>query len=199
MKNINQKAGVWLQLITFVAIWVAVLYFTNTELLINWASIKKLPHVVTVYMALYFIFTKWAWRFRLFQGWLVPFPDLQGTWEGQILTTWQDPERGVIPPPISGTLVIRQSFDVINCILYTGESESHSNAALLATDGETGITRLSFNYTNRPRVSVRDRSGIHDGAALLRILTGSSLELQGEYWTTRKTTGEMRFVFKSRQ
>lgn len=174
------------------------LYVTGTELSINWTSIKRLPQVVTVYAFLYLIFTKWAWRWRFFRGWLVPLPDLQGTWKGEIRSTWQDPQRGSTPPLIPATLVVRQSFDAIRCALYTEESESQSNAALLTKEAETRAVRLSFNYTNRPRASVRDRSAIHNGAAMLRVLNKDPRELRGEYWTDRRTTGEMTFVFRSR-
>ena len=77
MKNIKENALLWVQLGSFVAIWVAILYATGTGLAINWETIKKLPDVVTVYVILLFIFTKWLWRLSIFQGWLVPFPDLQ--------------------------------------------------------------------------------------------------------------------------
>lgn len=199
MKNIRRQLAIWIQVGTFLAIWVAILYFSGTELRINWISIKRLPHVVTAYAMLHFIFTKWAWRLRIFQRWLVPLPDLQGTWKGEIRTTWQDPQRGSTPPLIPATLVVRQSFDAVHCALYTEESESQSNAALLTKEAETGAARLSFNYTNRPRASVRDRSAIHSGAAMLRVFNKDPREVRGEYWTDRRTTGEMMFVFKSRK
>src|ERR1700680_746568 len=71
MKNIKEEALLWVRLLGFVAIWVAILYVTKTGLSINWEAVKKLPDVVTVYVILAFVFTKWLWRFPIFQGWLV--------------------------------------------------------------------------------------------------------------------------------
>src|SRR5882724_13381715 len=117
MKNIKEETLLWVQLGSFVAIWVAILYATGTGLTINWEAIKKLPDVVTVYVVLLFIFTKWLWRLPIFQGWLVPFPDLQGTWDGELRSTWKD-ATGRIIAPVPMTLVIRQTFSSISCALF---------------------------------------------------------------------------------
>jgi hypothetical protein len=199
MKNIKEEALLWVQLGSFVAIWIAILYATGTGLAINWEAIKKLPDVVTVYVVLLFIFTKWLWRLPIFQGWLVPFPDLQGTWQGELRSTWKDPATGHVIPPVPATLVIKQSFSSISCVLYTGESDSYSTAAQISRDDDSGILRLSYNYTNRPKATIRDRSTIHDGAALLRIISKPDRALEGEYWTSRCTTGDVSLKFQSRE
>src|SRR5882724_6668944 len=132
MKNIKEETLLWVQLGSFVAIWVAILYATGTGLTINWEAIKKLPDVVTVYVVLSFLFTKWLWRLPIFQGWLVPFPDLQGTWQGELKSTWKNPatDQNIAPVPI--VLVIRQTFSSISGVLYTHESDSYSTAAQIS-------------------------------------------------------------------
>src|SRR6266567_2241416 len=110
MKNIRDEAIVWVQLLTLIVIWVVILQLTKTPLQINTEALKKLPDVVTVYMALYFLFTRWGWRLSIFRGWLVPFRYLTGTWEGTLITTWKNPETGETPPPINILLVIRHYF-----------------------------------------------------------------------------------------
>lgn len=171
----------------------------TSGLSISWETIKLLPEVVTVYTVLYLIFVKWAWRFPVFQGWLVPYPDLQGTWQGLLQTTWQHPETGITPPPIPMVLVIKQSFETISCVLYTKESSSYSSAALLSEEDDSGIKRLSYVYTNTPELTARGRSPIHAGAAILRIITNPERSLQGEYWTNRKTTGTISLKFRSKK
>jgi hypothetical protein len=195
MKNIKEEALLWVQLVGFVAIWVAILHLTGTPLSINWEALKKLPDVVTVYVAVVFVFTKWLWRWRIFQGWLVPFPDLQGTWDGQLKSTWKDANGQAIPARV----VIRQTFSSVSCALFTGESESYSTAAQISPDDDSGALYLNYNYTNRPKATIRDRSVIHDGAARLRIISVPSRALEGEYWTGRCTTGDMSLKFKSRE
>src|SRR5712692_9248979 len=98
MKNIKEEALVWVHLAGLVAIWATILYVTGTGLSIDWEAVKKLPDVVTIYVIFSFIFTKWLWRWSIFQGWLVPFPDLQGTWEGELKSTWKDPQNGQTVP-----------------------------------------------------------------------------------------------------
>ena len=95
-------------------------------------------------------------------------------------------------------LVIRQTFSTISCTMFTKESESSSRAAQLAKD-EGGAISLSYNYTNRSKMDIRDRSPIHDGAANLRVVTLPSRMLEGEYWTGRCTTGLMKLRFSSHQ
>ena|SRR5437879_7695047 len=199
MKNIREQALVWVRLGSFVLIWVAVLYLSQHSLSINWEAVKKLPEVVTIYVILSFVFTRWLWRLPLFQGWLVPHPDLEGTWAGALQSTWKEPETNRPKPPILILLVIKQSFSTISCVLYSKESTSYSNAAHLSSDRESGAIRLSYNYTNRSQATIRDRSEIHDGAAILTFVKGPERVLTGEYWTSRKTTGDLQVIFKSKK
>ncbi len=199
MKNIKQEVVTWIQLITFIAIWVALILWSTKELSISWEAFKLLPEVVTIYTVLHVIFITWGWRLPSLQGWLVPFPNLEGTWQGTLQTTWQNPETGVTPPPIPMVLVIKQTFESISCVLYTKESSSYSTAALLSEEDDSGIKRLSYVYTNTPELTARGRSPIHDGAAILRIITTPERSLQGEYWTNRKTTGTISLKFRSKK
>lgn len=184
---------------TFVLIWSSLLYFSGIELRINWEALKKIPEAVALYSVSHVVFTTWAWRFPFFQDWLVPYPDLQGTWEGTLESTWVNPQTGRRLGPVRVVLVIRQSFSSISCAMYSQESSSHSSAAQISADEESGVLSISYTYTNKPKAVVRDRSEIHDGAAMLRIIGAPPRTLEGEYWTGRKTTGDVRLAFKSRE
>ena len=83
--------------------------------------------------------------------------------------------------------------------MFTRESQSDSRAAKIAREKETGAVSVSYNYTNRSQAIIRHRSPIHDGAAYLRVVTLPSRMLEGEYWTGRCTTGQMKLRFSSRQ
>ena len=50
-------------------------------------------------------------------------------------------------------------------------------------------------YSNKPRVSVHDRSLAHDGACSLDIISKGTRKLVGKYWTDRQTKGEMTFEY----
>ena len=197
MKNIREEILLWVHIGSIVVIWTAILYFTGTGLAINWEAMKKIPDVVTIYVVLSFVFTKWFWRWRVFRGWLVPFPDLQGTWQGELTSSWKDPTTGNSPPVKRVLLVIQQSFTHVSCVMYTSESESYSTAAQM--DSATGVIRLNYNYTNRPKATLRDRSTMHDGAASLRVILSPALALEGPYWTSRCTAGEISVRYRSRE
>ena len=199
MKNIHKEILVWIQLITFVIIWVAVLFFSGTTLKIDWEAIEKLPYVVTIYVLIVLVFTNWVWRLSIFKGWLVLFPDLQGTWRGTLQSTWIDPNTNQKISSNDVTLVIKQTFSNVSCVMHTDESDSFSNTAQINKDDDSGIFRLSYNYTNRSKANVRDRSAIHDGAAILKVITESERRLEGEYWTSRKTTGDIDVKFISKK
>ncbi|PKN52844.1 MAG: hypothetical protein CVU55_06385 [Deltaproteobacteria bacterium HGW-Deltaproteobacteria-13] len=199
MKNIRKEIKVWLQLGSFVVIWASVLLVSKVPLVIGWEAIKKLPDAITIYVILALIFTKWAWRLPIFKGWLVPFPDIEGTWKGTFQSTWVDSISGQKPPLKEVSIAIKQTFSNISCLMYTDESDSYSTTAQIIEDDESGVFRLSYNYTNRSRANVRDRSAIHDGAAILKIILEPNKKLEGEYWTSRKTTGDISVKFISKE
>ena len=199
MHNVKKEALLWVRFITLLCIWAAMLYAEGEGFAINWKAIAIIPHVVTVYVVLAFVFSKWLWRLPVFRGWLVPFPDLQGTWLGELRSTWKNPETGQGIPPLRMTVVIRQTFSSVSCTLFTKESESYSTAAQITFDDESGSLTLDYTYTNRSKATLRHRSPIHDGAARLRIVTLPERALEGEYWTSRCTTGEMSLRFLSRK
>lgn len=197
MEKINQKIRLYIQFGCFVLIWGLLVFISGSYPIEDIkAVLYKIPQAVTIYAVLFLLFEKYLWRWHALNGWLVKIPDLQGTWEGELISTWVNPETGEKPNPIPTKLVIKQTFNKIECYLYTEESSSYSMAAdFFRAMGDQIL--LSYTYTNRPRQSVRERSEVHDGAALLRI-TDSGKGLSGEYWSSRKTTGEMKFKFTER-
>jgi len=199
MESVKKEVLIYMSVGLMLVIWVAVLRFTGTPMSINWEAVKKLPDVVTIYVILSFVFTQWLWRWRVFQGWLVRIPDLQGTWDGEFQSTWINPETKQGIPPRRMILVIRQTFSSITCTMFTKESQSDSRAAKIERDKESKAVTISYNYTNRSKATIRHRSPIHDGAAHLRAVTLPSRMLEGEYWTGRCTTGQMTLRFSSRQ
>src|SRR2546423_114233 len=197
MTNVRQEASEWIRVGVLVAVWSTLLYVSKLSLAINWDSVMQLPTVITVYATLSYIFTQWLWRLPLLQGWVVPLPDLQGTWQGEIRTTWNDPQTGPNGGPIPVILVIKQTYSSLSCTMHTLNAESRSTAAQLSIDAD-GIVRLTYNYTNRPRATIRDQIPMHDGAAILRLVLRPKRCLEGEYWTNRRSIGDISVKFRSR-
>ncbi|PCI56553.1 MAG: hypothetical protein COB45_05200 [Gammaproteobacteria bacterium] len=190
---------IWVLVISTILIWALVLTCFGIELAISGEAIKKLPLVVTIEVGLLGLFIKWGWKLRVLPSWLIVEPIIEGTWKGVLKSTWVDPITGEIPEDIPIILSIKQEFFNISCSMFTEESPSHSYAARIIIDEASGMKRLIYNYTNKPKASVRDRSEFHDGTVNLVIIGGRQNELAGEYWTTRKTTGEMKLNFHSNE
>jgi hypothetical protein len=198
MIPIRTHFAIAFQLGTFVIIWTLLMIVNRASLIIDWDTIRLLPSVVSIYAVLYFVFVKWLWRSSLFRNWLVIVPDLQGTWRGQLVTTWIKAGTNKLPDPTITYVVIRQTLRHIHVSMFTDESASNSDAAAVVVDKERGIKLLSYSYSNVPKAGVRDHSEIHYGSARLRITTKPKLLLEGDYWTDRKSTGHMTLHFVSR-
>lgn len=160
--------------------------------------IRLIPTVATADCFAYLIFTRWLWRWKKFHGWLVPFPDLNGTWDGYIQTNWKD-SNGSTPGPIYAILSIRQNFAHMSCVMRTSEMESHSYLDGFCIDKESQIRRFCYSYTSKPKAALRDRSTPHDGTILFNIIGKPVSKLEGEYWTQRQTTGAVTLKFLTKE
>ncbi len=151
---------------------------------------KALTHIsttITINILLWVIFIKWAWKLKIFYPWLVQTPDLSGKWEGTLKSNWD----GTQEEPIKTEVAISQSFLHIQVIIKTMESRSYSIGASFDIDEERGYQQLFYSYLNTPKAGVRNRSEIHYGTTLLNFEGFNVNTLEGEYWTSRKTTGEI--------
>lgn len=190
MGHLNVRMVISILVATTILVWGIILLISGVKLTGSWDAITKLPQVVTIEVFLWFGFRRWFWRAKLFQGWLVPFPNLQGKWEGELKSTWINPETGEGVQPIRVEMSIVQDFSHICCSIRTGESTSKSYIANFNLDSESCTKYLIYSYANKPRAEVRNRSEMHNGTAYLEVLNNGT-KLKGDYWTDRKTTGEL--------
>jgi len=175
-------------------IWGVLLILNGTA--INIKFFEPLSTVAGILVLLLSVFDKWAWRWRVFYPWLVAIPYLQGTWKGQLVSNWVNPNTQEKTPPIDVYLVIRQNFSSLHIRLITKESGSESLAGSIVRNPD-GVFVISSTYRNTPKLQIRDRSPIHHGGLLLNIQGDPTNGLEGQYWTDRDTKGELRFVSKS--
>ncbi|MWA35489.1 hypothetical protein [Burkholderia pseudomallei] len=150
--------------------------------------------VGTVLVAIFNGTWRWLWRrFPAIQR--KTFPDMNGTWQGTLVSTWIDPETGQPKPPILTTITIRQGLLSTSVSLRTGESTSHSTRALLETFPETSRFRIWYSYNNDPQAQYQHRSSPHEGVAFLELDADANMNrLTGRYYTARRTTGDMDVV-----
>lgn len=120
------------------------------------------------------------------------FPDLNGTWEGELVSTWEDPATKKRKPPIPTSMTIRMGLFSVSVSLKTGESTSHSTRVLLEPFHDTRRFRVWYSYNNDPQAQFRHRSSPHEGVAFLELdYDADSNRLVGFYYTARRTTGDI--------
>jgi hypothetical protein len=154
-------------------------YFFKTTLGI-WSIIStgiSATAIITV------LFVSCAWKWRVFRGWMVPIPNLNGKWEGKIfyIEDGEDKSRKV-------SVEIKQTFLYIVVHFCSKESKSLSFCGSFNIDEKRGIRQLIYSYRNDPNIIIRERSAVHFGTTKLDISPDNSV-LEGEYWTSRKTIG----------
>ncbi len=130
------------------------------------------------------------WRQVPLLGRLV-FPDLNGCWHGELLSTWIRPDTQVTPPPIETTIWIRQGLFNTSVRLKTGESESFSTRAFLEPVSDSACFRIWYTYNNEPTARYRHLSSPHEGVSFLQFDIQQPMQLTGRYYTARKTTGDI--------
>jgi hypothetical protein len=124
-------------------------------------------------------YERWLWKIDP----TVKTPALKKKYTGTIISAWNGQQY-------DAEMEIKQSYLSINVIVKTAESKSKSLIA--AIDEILGEQQLTYCYLNTPMASVRDRSAIHYGTAM--ICVDKPEEITGTYFTDRKSTGDMHFT-----
>ena len=174
-----------------IALFLIIAFFRNNisfkSLDTIWEDITTTVTLVTIISTL---FVSCAWKWKIFQGWLVPFPCLSGKWKGEIVSTYNS-DNNTIPVEVE----IKHHFFNIQIKVKTGESSSSSTCGSFDIDEDRGLRHLIYSFQNNPKATVREKSEIHYGTTRLEI-SDDAKTLEGEYWTSRKTTGDVRLVKK---
>jgi hypothetical protein len=191
MRNVTIKSSLYLLVGVSAAAWFLLAYLSQLDLSKVKDFFGLVPKVVSIDLLVIAVFVKWGWKFKIFRGWLVPFPNINGTWVGFIYSDWKDPEAGGKPPPIPVMLTVNQSFFHISCVMRTSEMESSSYSEGFLIDSDRQIKKVAYSYASKPRLSLNERSVSHDGTAVFQIIEKPKQKLIGRYWTERLTKGEI--------
>ena len=198
MKNLKVRPFAFFFFGIFAICFAGLALATGTTISDLGSALKLAYKTVPIIILIWAGFVSFAWRWRCFKDWLVPFPDLDGTWQGTIQTTWKDAE-GNAPGPIPVILTVKQSFGRVSCVMRTAEMSSWSYLADFWLDTDEQIRKLGYSYTSSPGLKVQDRSSAHDGTMVMEIIGDPVTKLKGIYWTTRKTTGDVVLTKRCKQ
>lgn len=167
-----------------VVIVIAILVFLACCLfdLSIWDSIS---YSISITSFLVVMFINFAWRWKIFRVWLVPFPNLNGCWNGFIKSSYKN-ACSEIPIKVK----IKQTFLHIQVRFQSKESKSNSIVAAFNIDKDRDIVQLCYSYQNDPKATLQKKSPIHYGSVILDIDEDNN-SMDGLYWTTKNTTGEI--------
>ena len=152
--------------------------------------IRPFSVVVGILVFLLSQFELWIWRLPPLRGWFVQRPNLRGTWRVLLTSNWRNPDTEQSVAPITGYLVVRQTYSSLSLRLLTAESSSELLGAQILR-AEDGTFKIAGVYRNEPKLAVRHRSAIHYGGLVLVLEGNPPTALEGHYWTDRDTRGEI--------
>ena len=162
----------------------AVVFFIIYVTFFNLPIIDSVSYSITTISVFALLFVSFAWKWKVFRGWLVPFPNISGKWKGYLESSYGGASKRI---PIE--LSIRQTFLHIQIKLSTKESKSNSIAAVFNIDDDRNIKQICYTYRNEPKAKFQERSPIHYGSVILDI--DANDKMSGIYWTGRKTIGDI--------
>ena len=175
----------------FVAVYGVILLVAGIT--VDFGALRYVSTAIGIVGILIALFDRWLWKLPWLHPWLVPMPDISGTWQGSLSTSYDGP---VGERRRECYLVVRQTFSRVSVVLITSESESKDLAAAVYHDNADGRT-LAVTYENVPQLRHRERSAMHLGGMVLRIRGIPPSLLDGEYFTSRSTVGEVAFQTRS--
>lgn len=195
--NATAKVARWTA-IGVSATWAAVLYFTGLDL--NDNTRRGLSYLPSVAGLLVVAFDLWLWKLPGVSR-ITGRPHLWGTWKVEL----QSSAQSVIPQggnqgPITGAMVIEQTFWTTAVQFYTRESGSSSISADIVNKTESKQAKfLLFTYVNTVRQAHSHRSHQHSGTCRLDVTGTSPSSLSGTYWTDRVTAGDLTLTLVDRK
>lgn len=169
-------------LLTFL---MALIFDKNLGEISSWLFV--VPKVIAIEALIFWLFQTFLWKWRIFRKWLVLFPNLGGTWIGEIQSNYPDPktERQIKSIPCVSVVVHR--FNQIKFKIKTEESESISFSEQLLFEKSSHSRRITYSYVNDPNLLLDYRSDSHKGTAILKLVGEDKME--GYYFTSRGTKG----------
>ncbi|PWW40293.1 hypothetical protein DFO83_102111 [Idiomarina loihiensis] len=113
------------------------------------------------------------------------FPNLNGTWDMNIHWEWEG-KKGTS----KAKAVIKQDFLKLGIDVEAEDSDSQTLLAKPKKDVETGRAELYYVFLTTPKHKSNTRAQEpYKGAAVLKLGLSDNEQLQGNYFTSRRTVG----------
>lgn len=194
MEKKHIKTLIWI----LALVWAVLLCIDG--MVVTIAFFKPLSFVTALAIILVGVFNKWLWKWKILYPWFVSTPNISGTWQAKINSSWIDKNTGEKRDDIEAYFIIQQTLSNIKILLVTAESSSELIGGELAKDKNTGKYRITGVYLNEPKLLKVKQSPMHYGALFCKIvINGKSTVIDGCYWTSRETKGDIVFLKHSKQ
>lgn len=155
--------------------------------------IASAPTVAAAFGLLYELTDAWAWRLRvLHRIGVIQTPVIDGTWEGRLVSSWNNAEVPV-------KLRIDQRWTHLVIAFEVAGRTTSTSLSVAASLHEAGHehARLTYTYKNQIRPGVADDDmHDHDGTADLDFDLGAGIA-SGRYFNARSRQGTLELT-KSR-
>lgn len=157
-------------------------------LLLGTTALAYAGLIVAAISLVFLGFARHAWRWRFLNGLVVKHPDLTGTWRYDIDSEYIDPLTASAVKKTAFALV-KQTLTSTTVLVWTDNARSESIGATIEIDRDDLFT-LSVPFICKVRSE--DDEPIHYGCALFEKVRRGTEEIEGRYWTERKTKGTVR-------
>lgn len=140
----------------------------------------SIPTVPAIYAALFFLFDRVLWKWRIFRylG-IVVADDLSGRWEGVINSSWD-----AFKSDISAELRIKQNATTIKIYGKFNQSRSVSVHEHFGRSDMHDETALYYFYKNDPNYDAPPTMAMHEGSTILTHNKDGGT-LSGHYYSGR--------------
>ncbi len=161
---------------------VSILIYAIISILFKEKSfLDKLDLAVTISLILSTIYIELLWKYNP----LEKKPKIYGKYNMTFISTYDSAKRTM-------KVEIKQNLFTNRIYITTKESNSESISSNIIYKKDS--CELIYTYQNKPKPQERNHSGIHFGTCILKIVNNQIVS--GEYYTDRKTTGEITKIEK---
>jgi hypothetical protein len=168
-----------------------------TDQTVSTTALKTVSIAGSAAAIIFLLYDRFIWKFTPVRA-LTGKPLVAGTWRGTLQSDYVRPGESDPIPPIPAAIRVVQTDSTLFVTLFTSESQSVTEQGRIVKEAD-GRWRMSWLYVNNPRPSLQHRSNVHHGVCDLYLSGSDGEALAGQYFTGRKTTGEVRFVEWSRR
>lgn len=157
-----------------------VIYLKNQD------YISLITLTVTITNIIVILFISKLWKIKWINKTIVKIPNLNGKWSGKLKSSYQNRNSD-----IEVQMHIKQNFYRITTEFRTEKSNSKSIVCSFAYDDEGMAQELIYTYNNDPKMLEQFESPMHFGTVIFSWKDEFPICLEGRYWTSRGTKGDI--------